>query len=686
MLKRFRYFFAQIRRVREDDKRPTHINTLIADLDLKWPIDDKIEWLISLIRWIRFDDFSDLQLLGETGRWPKQRLYYFLKSLEKTPELRVKVSQTLIDIVSSISAMELFCETGLPKGKSVWAEFRVRIVQKLLPNPPLEDHFPTLLMAVFSDPADFVWLEDINDESARLLIDLFMFAPQSASRLEPLKKDLEEAILFLAIQVRALGVTNTIRERLEHSDLRESSFFNLAKLIEERCQQYLPLAAVKEVGITQAGRDLSPVIKSCFDELEIVHRHLVDRGVSLEIVFQVAVLREYLTRIQMLNTLLNTPVVQPRTVVSFAATLVKNVYQTQSLRQLWDQNSALMAAKIVERAAATGEHYIVRNRTEYIEMLKAAAGGGMVMAFAIYIKTFIYSVGFSDFVAGLISSLNYTLSFIIIQMAGYTLGTKQSAMTAPALAQKLGSLGASQTDLGDVVDEIVCIIRSQVASVVGNLLAVVPVALLLNLLFDMVFGFHLISMIKAQKAFQQNDILSLAPFYATFTGVLLWLSSLVSGWTDNWFAFHGMRNRLQRNRVFKKAFGKVGARQIAITSQRNLSGLAGNLVLGFSLGFIPEFMSFLGIPLDIRHVTVSGGSIAAAIPVLGWHILQSIEFLQVLLGVFFIGALNVTVSFSLAFWIAIKAKAVTPPQRALLYGAIRSRFRQKPLSFFVVRD
>jgi site-specific recombinase len=378
--------------------------------------------------------------------------------------------------------------------------------------------------------------------------------------------------------------------------------------------------------------------------------------------------------------------VLPNTIITFTATLIKNVYQTQSIKQLWVQNSTLMAAKIVERAAATGEHYIIRDRLEYFKMLKAAAGGGLVIAFAIYVKAFIYSAGFSGFMAGLLSSINYAVCFIIIQLAGFTLGTKQSSMTAPALAQKLGVIRSTQEKLEEIVDEVVSIIRSQVVSVVGNILAVVPVALALNLLFESIFGVHLISLAKAQDTFAQLDVLSLAPIFAAFTGVVLWLASLVSGWTDNWFAFHGMRNRLQRNRVFKKAFGKAGARQIALAAKQHVSGIAGNVTLAIFLGFIPEVMNFLGIPLDVRHITVSGGALAAAIPVLGWEVLQSLEFMRSLVGLFFIGSLNVIVSFALAFWIAVKAKAITPPQRALLYGAILQRFFRDPLSFFIVRS
>ncbi len=90
----------------------------------------------------------------------------------------------------------------------------------------------------------------------------------------------------------------------------------------------------------------------------------------------------------------------------------------------------------------------------------------------------------------------------------------------------------------------------------------------------------------------------------------------------------------------------------------------------------------MGIPLDVRHVTLSSGTLGGAMPVLGVEFLKTPEFWRAVVGIFFIGALNVGVSFGLALLVAIKARGVNPPQRRAIRRAVRKRFFSSPLSFF----
>lgn len=48
--------------------------------------------------------------------------------------------------------------------------------------------------------------------------------------------------------------------------------------------------------------------------------------------------------------------------------------ERRSLRALLASNSSLLAAKVAERSAETGEHYITRTSAEYRSMLRKAAG------------------------------------------------------------------------------------------------------------------------------------------------------------------------------------------------------------------------------------------------------------------------------------------------------------------------
>ena len=117
--------------------------------------------------------------------------------------------------------------------------------------------------------------------------------------------------------------------------------------------------------------------------------------------------------------------------------------------------------------------------------------------------------------------------------------------------------------------------------------------------------------------------------------------------------------------------------------RQNLSGLAANVSLGFMLGLIPAFAGFFGLGLDVRHVTLSTGQVGAASATLGLGALHLPAFWWAVATLPLLGALNVMVSFYLAFSLALRAHSVSGVDRSRIYAAIRARLRHAPLSFFM---
>ena len=116
--------------------------------------------------------------------------------------------------------------------------------------------------------------------------------------------------------------------------------------------------------------------------------------------------------------------------------------------------------------------------------------------------------------------------------------------------------------------------------------------------------------------------------------------------------------------------------------RKNISGFAANVSLGMMLGLVPAFAAFFGLRLEVRHVTLSAGQIGAAMAALGWEVLHSDMFWWAIALLPINGALNVTVSFYLAFRVALRAHNVSGVDRSRIYSAIRRRLRTAPLSFF----
>jgi site-specific recombinase len=93
---------------------------------------------------------------------------------------------------------------------------------------------------------------------------------------------------------------------------------------------------------------------------------------------------------------------------------------------------------------------------------------------------------------------------------------------------------------------------------------------------------------------------------------LLFVASLMAGWAENWFVLNRLESAMRYNPRITAALGNTRADRWASFLRDNISGLASSLALGFMLGMIPPITDFLGLQLDVRHVTLSAGQLAAA--------------------------------------------------------------------------
>ena len=80
------------------------------------------------------------------------------------------------------------------------------------------------------------------------------------------------------------------------------------------------------------------------------------------------------------------------------------------------------------------------------------------------------------------------------------------------------------------------------------------------------------------------------------------------------------------------------------------------------LGIIPEVAKFAGLPLDIRHVTLSSAFLTAAVASLGADVLMTKAFVCAAFGIAAIGLMNLCVSFYLAMFVATRACDIQSPR------------------------
>ncbi|MES2529909.1 MAG: recombinase, partial [Pseudomonadota bacterium] len=220
-------------------------------------------------------------------------------------------------------------------------------------------------------------------------------------------------------------------------------------------------------------------------------------------------------------------------------------------------------------------------------------------------------------------------------------------------------------------------------AVLGNVLVVVPVMVALSVAALYAFGRHVLDAAHAAEVLHSLSLAGPTALYAVFTGVLLFAASIIAGWTENAFVLHRLDSAMRHNPRIAAVLGQARARRWADFIRTHISGFASNISLGLMLGLLPAFLAFFGIGLDVRHVTLSAGQVAAAAAAIGWPVVHDAALWWAVAAIPVIGALNVSVSFYCAFRLALRAHSVSGTDRQRIRRAIVARWRGRALSFFL---
>ena len=652
------------------------LDVLVSAAAPNQALEERLNWLVDVAQWIRRPGHDDQALLANMSL-QSGRLRRFLDVLERNLEWKLAVAKTLRSIIRETRAVTLFSETGLPRQSGLLTEISERLARKFLPPQPGSAELGVLFERLFPYRNDDFWIEALDEETLERFGKLLEYGVGADEKgWNRLSEELEDALAYLAAQIRVTGCSSAIRQRLKNQSLRELAFFKLGtSLLSTIAAQ----AKADEATLMAELNDLRSSIDACHRTRAEVLEHLEKSGVSTEVVYHLAFIEASLQRFEDLLDFAFGPAAPMKRTAGFVALLARQNRSRESVVDLLRQSCRLLTRKIVERTGETGEHYIARTRQEYGVMLKSAAGGGAIMAVTAWLKTILLAWGLPGLMQGIAASLNYSLGFVAIQLTGSTLATKQPANTAAALAARMHNV-RERVAIESLVDQIVCLVRSQIASIVGNLVLVVPSMLLLRFLILRWTGNEIMPPEKAVKAMHSISILGPSLIYAALTGALLWASSLTAAWAGNWFACHHIAEALATDRRLTRALGPTRAACFARFWTRNIAGLSGNIAFGFMLGIIPEVAAFVGLPLDIRHVTLSACFLTASVASLGVGVLATKAFLLAALGIAGIGFMNLTVSFSLAMSVATRACDIRSPERHAIYRAVLARTLRHPLS------
>lgn len=686
------------------------IDALLAHADPQADLAARNEWLIEVSHWLRRGGAiaGDAVHADQVPKYPPHvRLRYLLQLLDRNPEWKARVALTLQSILRDMDSMALLCDSGMPTHSGFTGALLERLQESLIPPAPNSRDLSALFSLIFPSAEDAQWVDALPRELLEKLSGLFTYrepaqgeaaaAEASPSRpYERLSLELLGALHNLIGQIGSTGLSKAIRTRLSEQRFDALPFYKLP-----RAMLAVEMAAERDAEVETQSHShhisqtllqevnyLRALLDECLRSLRDVHAHLDENGVSIDIVFQLERMRARIVRTErLLEAWL---AIRPhgdsaQPIASLFADLIAANHASHSVGGLMRSNFSLLARKVVDRSAEDGEHYVAYDRKNYLHMLWAAFGGGLVMVAAVYIKFFIFSLHMHPMVEGFFAGINYAMAFLLMHFMHFTLATKQPAMTAPMLAHKLDGIGTPQ-GMDEFVQAVVALIRTQAAAIFGNLVAVFPLCLVAQWVAHYLLGINLINPDKAHATIHSFSLFGATPLWAAMTGVLLWASSLLAGWADNWFVLHRLRDVFSYNRRLRFVLGERGAVRFANFSRHNVAGVVANFSLGMMLGLVPVILTAFALPYEVRHVTVAAGSIGTSIGVLGRAAFATPEIWWSLAGTTVMAMLNVAVSFTLAFQMALRARPMQQRARREINHALWRYILTNPLQLvFPVR-
>lgn len=640
---------------------------------------NNLEPLIELIQLIRPLKVKNLQTVD---------LSELISFLKENQTCRKELSVYLKEILKNRKFNKIFSDAAILRDVDFIFEVKKRILAKILPYQPQKDTLEYVLNQVFYLATDSVWVSKIPMNQLEELYDLLEFESMYEN-VEPNSTLSEVLIAMHLITQRISGramETDVIKMVPEFDDL-ESPFSAFEKelfLIEDEIRNsekhYI---ATDDLSLAQ----VFVLLNHCEEFVEKAFRNSSKYGISLRVNQNLLKIKQQLERLRFLISLLNveTEADKKNKGIVMALQLIQFNCYKNNVRQFIAQSIQLISYEITQHTAKTGEKYITESRNEYFKMFWNALGGGLIVGVLCIIKVMLSKADTSIFGHAFLYSMNYAFGFIAIYILGFTLATKQPAMTASALIKALEEGESKQGKRTEKYNAFAIlfarVFRSQFIAFVGNVIMAFPVSLFGIWLIDYAFDYN-IAATKWEKLITDiSPIHSMAIFHAAIAGVFLFLSGIISGSVANRDKHNQVYFRIAEHPLLKKSFGKKRTLKLSAWYEKKWAGIISNFWFGVFMGSTSSIGLFLGLNLDVRHITFVSGNLALGLYGANYEISNSMLFWGIF-GIGVIGLVNFMVSFSLSLGLAFRSRAIPLLELRFVTASIWNHFKSKPFSFF----
>lgn len=604
--------------------------------------------------------------------------------LENHPDLLQSLRSYLVRLFSNYDALTLYTDAGILPGHGFFSEMYKRLNYKILPPLKNTRQAQYLVGQVFNNRKDYRNIENMDGLIWLQLLGAININAKVLKWETPNLNCLLNALMILSQRILAIGLEPEVVDKLPESKDLQSPFFGLFREV----QHYVDCFKDDLNYILNNELDYQQILvmcSQCTESINELHKHKEKYGISIHLAYLMLRLEQHVKRLSTILIL-----VQAKDKTIFNKALFDLMYEViyaenkkYSIRKHLNDNLSLIAYKITEHTSRVGEHYRAVNWKEYFSMFRSAMGGGLIVAVIVLFKVFAHHLELPPFGEAFLYSLIYASGFILIHLLHFTLATKQPAMTANTIAASLDDMPKKDKQMLKTVQLIAEISRAQFISLVGNIIIVLPASYLVGLIYFQINGNNLIP-----SAESHDMIMSLHPrftgslFYAALAGILLMSSGLIAGYYDNLVVYGRIPDRIQQHPFLKKVFSTKQLVSLSAYLQKNAGILSGNIFLGFFLGTAPLLGRFFGLPIDVRHVTLSTGNFGLALQCIQENLPAEL-LIEISISLLLMGFINLLVSFGLAIYVAVRSRSLNVSLMRNIIKAITFYFSVNPFEFFI---
>ena len=607
----------------------------------------------------------------------------FLAYLKNNEEIKNNFRDYLFILFSNKSFAKALTDANILSENAFFPELKKRISYKFLPPVEDENTISYIISKVLFNPkSDSDYIKNIKPEDGSEFFKLMEI--ENISTLPKVKKELLISANILALRSVGNALEAGITKMVPEYKNFDNPFVALQSELDSLIGRF---KKDKDLQIDSKDIDYKQIkiyLQQCLDFVDKAFKNACKFGISSKINQSLLKIRQQLKRIQDIIPIL--VVDTEEDILTNSKNLVSNTLKYNShrnnIRELIDDSTRLISHLITSHTAETGTHYIATSPKEYLKMFWKASGGGIIVGFLCIFKMMMsYSHG-SEFSHAVLYSLNYAFGFIIIYLLGFTLATKQPAMTAATMAKVLSDESSSEKNYKEFANLVAKLSRTQFIAFVGNVLWSFPVALAIIYGMDWFLEKNFAA-VKADKLLKDlNPIESKAILHACIAGFFLFISGIISGNISNSSIFNQIPERISQSPFLNQVIGAKNSKKLSDFYTKHWAGIISNFWFGIFLGVIAPLGVFLGLDLDIRHITFSAGNFALALYGKGFDI-DTYTFTISLVTIFLIGAFNFIVSFGLSMLLAFRSRKVNFGELTIIYKTILKYFIKNPLRFFI---